>query len=347
MTIRTVLTLIVSLFCFPTNANDAEVWKLEAHTNQGSFRLLGVEKALMQDSTRAASLLKVIPEAVFQESGFFKLHNHNCIANAYYYKTLGQIENGAFDEAQKTFLCFMNHCRLADEQQGKLLSSSDSLLLEELRFLESIIQAGSPNDSIIFALKQQMARFKQNIRPLFLPHKTLSTEYQLLHHKLYWPLLLVASFSVLFVILYQKKEKAAHNHLKEEERLRERITHLESQSNSNSSEIDKLNEQLTQLQEANMLRIGKGKHYFDLIKAGGTMKNISIDDEQCFIDYYAYTFPQEYHKLTAAYSSLTLRHTTFLILSEMGFPDKDICRILFVKDSTIRNYRLRISRKKN
>ena len=69
MTIRTVLILIVSLLCFPTNARDVEVWKFEAHTNQGSLRLLGVEKALMQDSTRAVALLKVIPEAVFQEKG--------------------------------------------------------------------------------------------------------------------------------------------------------------------------------------------------------------------------------------------------------------------------------------
>ena len=36
---------------------------------------------------------------------------------------------------------------------------------------------------------------------------------------------------------------------------------------------------------------------------------------------------------------------TYLILVEMGFNDKDICRILYVKDSTVRNYRMRISKK--
>ncbi len=36
---------------------------------------------------------------------------------------------------------------------------------------------------------------------------------------------------------------------------------------------------------------------------------------------------------------------TYLILAEMGFNDKDICRILYVKDSTVRNYRIRISKK--
>ena len=347
MRIRKVVALMmISLLSHPISAKDEERWAVEPNTSQGSFRLLKVERLLMEDSTKAISMLKDIPESVFRERGFFKIHNHNCIANAYYYKTMGQLEDRNLDEAQRMFLYFVDHCLLAHQQQSYSNYKPDSLSSQKLRFLQSIFLADASDDSTIMALKQQLTCFKQNITPLFVSLKTLSTEYQLLHHSLYWPLLLLVIIATLCVTFYQKKEKDAHNHLKEEERLRKRTAHLESQSNSNSSEINRLNQQLTKLQEASMMRIGKGKQYYDLIKAGGTMKNISIDDEQCFIDYYAYTFPQEYHRLTAAYSSHTLRHTTFLILSEMGFSDKDICRILFVKDSTIRNYRLRISRKK-
>ena len=348
MRIRTVIALMmIILLSLPTSAKDEDRWAVEPNTSQGSFRLLKVERLLMEDSTKAISMLKDIPEAVFKERGFFKIHNHNCIANAYYYKTMGQLEDRSLDEAQRFFLYFVDHCMLAHQQQSYSNYEPDSLSSQKLRFLQSISLADASDDSIISALKQQLTCFKTNVNPLFLSPMALSTEYQLLHHQLYWPLLLLVTVATLCVAFYQKKEKDAHNHLKEEERLRERIAYLESQSSSNNSKIDKLKQQLAQLQEANMLRIGKGKQYYDLVKAGGTMKNISVDDEQCFIDYYTYTFPHEYHKLTTAYSSLTLRHTTFLILSEMGFSDKDICRILFVKDSTIRNYRLRINRKKN
>lgn len=337
---------MIILLSLPTSAKGEERWDVEPNASQGSFRLLKVERLLMEDSTKAISMLKVIPESVFQERAFFRIHNHNCIANAYYYKTMGQLEDRNLDEAQRYFLYFVNHCMLAHQLQSDSNYKPDSLSSQKLRFLQSIFLADASDDSTISALKLQLTCFKTNVNLQFLSPRALSTEYQLLHHPFYWPLLLLVTVATLCVAFYQKKEKDTHNHLKEEKRLRERIAHLESQSNSNSSEIDKLNQQLVQLQETNMLRIGKGKQCYDLVKAGGTMKNISIGDEQCFIDYYAYTFPQEYHKLTATYSSLTLRHTTFLILSEMGFSDKDICRILFVKDSTIRNYRLRISKKK-
>ncbi len=352
MRIRTVIALMmIILLSLPTSAKDEDRWAVEPNTSQGSLRLLKVERLLTEDSTKAISMLKDIPEAVFKERGFFKIHNHNCIANAYYYKTMGQLEDRNLDEAQRFFLYFVDHCMLAHQQQSYSNYKPDSLSSQKLRFLQSIFLADASDDSTIMALKQQLTCFKQNITPLFVSLKTLSTEYQLLHHSLYWPLLFLVTFAALSVALYQRKEIEAHkmlaNHIKQEELLRAQIAHLELQSNSNSSKLEKMHRQLAQLQKVNMLRIGKGKQYYDLVKAGGTMKNISVDDEQCFIDYYTYTFPHEYHKLTTAYSSLTLRHTTFLILSEMGFSDKDICRILFVKDSTIRNYRLRINRKKN
>ena len=119
MRIRTVIALMmIILLSLPTSAKDEDRWAVEPNTSQGSFRLLKVERLLMEDSTKAISMLKDIPEAVFKERGFFKIHNHNCIANAYYYKTMGQLEDRNLDEAQRFFLYFVDHCMLAHQQQS-------------------------------------------------------------------------------------------------------------------------------------------------------------------------------------------------------------------------------------
>lgn len=93
-------------------------------------------------------------------------------------------------------------------------------------------------------------------------------------------------------------------------------------------------------------KLGIGKQFYEAVTSGGTMKNISIENEHCFVDYYAFLFPEEYATITRPYNNLSLRHTTYLILLQMGFNDADIKTILFVKPSTIRNYRLRISKTK-
>ena len=103
--------------------------------------------------------------------------------------------------------------------------------------------------------------------------------------------------------------------------------------------------QLNLLRKNTNERLGKGKKIMDHILNGGLIKNISIQDEQCFIDYYAFSNPERYNIITRDYSSLSLRHTTYLVLVELGYSDTDIQKILFVKDSTIRNYRSRMNKK--
>lgn len=107
-----------------------------------------------------------------------------------------------------------------------------------------------------------------------------------------------------------------------------------------------LSSQLQQIHNTTTEQLGRGKQWMDLLEQGKTMKNISIEEEQYFIDYYAFSHPEEYKRITSPYRQLSLRHTTYLILSEMGYNDKDIMRILMVKSSTIRNYRLRMNKNK-
>jgi DNA-binding NarL/FixJ family response regulator len=39
---------------------------------------------------------------------------------------------------------------------------------------------------------------------------------------------------------------------------------------------------------------------------------------------------------------MTLRLTTYLVLQQMGLDDKQICELLNITDSTVRNYRHRL-----
>lgn len=313
-------------------------------------RLLRAEKMLTYNYAEGVRLLLTISDSTFKGKEFFKFHNHNCIANFYYLKTNASVESGEYEEAQRVFLCFMKHHMLADDSKNLLVSASDSMLDKELLFLKTLQQAEKNDRATADLLKSQLECFKPCLNLHHFTLTTLTTEYKLLHHTLYWPLVLLTVTTILFTFYWQRKKEEicfiTDCHSKEEERLKKCIASLESNVDSDIRKINSLSVQLEHLQQANMQRIGIGKQFYDEVKSGGTMKNISVYDEQCFIDYYAYIFPQRYHELTLPYSSLTLRHTTFLVLSEMGFSDKDICRILFVKDSTIRNYRMRMNKKK-
>lgn len=128
--------------------------------------------------------------------------------------------------------------------------------------------------------------------------------------------------------------------------LNKKADDLSSMIDAYKDKVSSLDKQLNELKNVTKEKLGRGKSIYDNVKNGGNMKNISIEDEQCFIDFYAFNFPNEFSNITRDYSSLSLRHTTYLILIGMGFSDSEVQNILFVKDSTIRNYRLRMNKKR-
>lgn len=75
-----------------------------------------------------------------------------------------------------------------------------------------------------------------------------------------------------------------------------------------------MTEELQQIGDTAKEQLGAGKAIYQTIENGGTMKNISVEDEKSFIHYYAFAFPKEYAAIVTAYSKLSLRHTTYLIL---------------------------------
>lgn len=350
MRLNQYILAFVLLAAFPVNSMGIRMSTM-SNQPEGCFKLLQIEKILKKDSIRGSKLMIDFPETAFQEHGFFRIHNKDCVTLVYLYKLLNLINNNCLNEAQKMYLLLVKQRGLAQYQLDKnLLSTTDTNLTEEELLLKTLFKENYPKDSIINVLENQLAFYRadKGIHPQLL--NSLFPEQQLFHHKLYWYWVILIVISLLLTGYIQKKDRFVSEesylfHVKENQ-LKKYIDDLECQNRKNTKEIENLYQQMTNLQERNILRIGKGKIYYDSIMANGTMKNISVDDEQCFIDYYAYCFPKQFQDLTVAYSSLTLRHKTFLILSDMGFNDKDISRILFVKNSTIRNYKLRISKRK-
>ena len=311
-----------------------------------SRQLIIAEKNLRKDYQKGVRMICQIPESVFVQEDFYKYHNKQCIANVYYYKTQNNLNSGRVNDAQNSFLHFIKYQNASDSNLRN--NSEDSVINKEQLFLKTLMNSKQSDDSTIRALKKQLAYFKPQ-KDLHERDEVNTIEYRIFSYKLYSYSIIFVFFCILVIQLFRKREHKYTNTLNryknKEQQLTDHIKQLTSQTVSNEVEIGQLNLQLTQLQSSNSMHLGRGKEIFDELKAGGSMKNISIDDEQCFIDYYAFCHPQEFHKLISQYVSITLRHTTFLILSEMGYNDKEISSILFVKDSTIRNYKMRINKK--
>lgn len=311
-----------------------------------SVQLSIAEKKIRKNYDEGMRMMSQMPESAFCKESFYKCHNKQCIANVYFYKTQNHLNAGRLEEAQKSFLHYIKYLNTSDA----LLSyeNEDNFVSNEQLFLKALMNADITDDRAMNALKDRLEYFK----PPMDTHARIqenTTEYRILSNNLYWYSIILVFLCILVIQLFIKRE-CKYNHTlncykSKEEQLSEHIKQLTSQTVNHEVEIGQLTLLLNQLHSTNNVHLGRGKEIFEDLKAGSTMKNISIDDEQCFVDYYAFCHPQKYHKLISQYVSITLRHTTFLILSEMGYNDKEISNILFVKNSTIRNYKMRINKK--
>lgn len=135
-------------------------------------------------------------------------------------------------------------------------------------------------------------------------------------------------------IINQKIEQIYQNDLK--------IKLLEDRGQDFEHEIEVLKDQTYMMKEATIQTLGRGKLIYDAMMNRERIYNFTKKKEQDFVDYYAFTFSEQYHVLIAPYKSPTLRHTTYLIMRQMGLDDKTIGTTLNIADSTIRNYRYRL-----
>lgn len=157
-------------------------------------------------------------------------------------------------------------------------------------------------------------------------------------------LVIVLFIWLLLLLYYNKKNYFSEVYVRMKDKYEQDIKKFKDLAAENESLNKEAVRQLTTMKDLTVEQLGYGKQIYEKVASGGQMKNISVEDEKCFVNYYAYTHPQKYVEMVFLYEGLSLRHTTYLILCDMGFTNPQIQNILFVQASTIRNYRLRIKR---
>lgn len=170
-----------------------------------------------------------------------------------------------------------------------------------------------------------------------------------------WLLLAVfAMGGLLFVmavaLFYLLKSKKYREDLEEQtaiyDQSQREIQHLQTLEQAQRKEVNEHKEQLTMLRNVSSEKLGRGKIIYETIKNGGKPAKFTTNDERNFVHFYIYNFSEQYDEISSPYHSLTLRLKTFLILQQMGLNNKEIQRLLDVKESTIRSYRYWLSLRK-
>lgn len=160
------------------------------------------------------------------------------------------------------------------------------------------------------------------------------------------PVLMIALLAIFYFIRKNREYKGIiDQNIEHIFQYKQRIDFLTSMGAEFEEETKSLQEQMMMLKQATAMRLGSGKVVYEAVANGDKPHEFSKEKEQDFIDYYAFTYNMEFHEMIKPYQSLTLRHTTYLILEQMHFSDKQIGEILNVSDSTVRNYRHRLNRK--
>lgn len=166
--------------------------------------------------------------------------------------------------------------------------------------------------------------------------------------------LILALVGIMIMVLllrhYRRKVEEYKNtiddNLRQAEELHQKISLLQSTGQDFEKEVSVLKSQINQLKESTALKLGRGKEVYDIIEQDGKLVNFTVEQEEDFIDFFAFTYSARFMALMQPYHSLTLRQKTYLILREMGKSDKDIQTLLNITDSTIRSYRHRLGHKK-
>lgn len=158
--------------------------------------------------------------------------------------------------------------------------------------------------------------------------------------------LVVLVLALMTVVYFSKKVKEYKGIINEDieqiYQAEQKIELLQSTGEDSERKMTVLKEQIERFKESSAQRLGRGKTIYEAIVNDEKIHELTRAREQDFIDYYAYTFDKQFHALILPYQKLTLRHTTYLVMQQMGLDDRKIAEILNVTDSTIRNYRHRL-----
>ena len=329
--------------------------------------LIKSERLIDQQTDSAIAHYAQIPETALRRDSLLVTHKPHCISAAYFYKAAKALQDRRDKEALRLLqLSYAKDVKayyyrptdlrthLTDTLQTRrdiLKADSARQILLQIRTLSEI--EGSLEGSQAQAIAARTDSLRKTVigsllrteNPFRLYHArgidTASSQPSIPH--LPW-LIALLTVCIAALCIYDRRRQLYNAKKNEVEQQTATITQLNESIRNSEQEKELLRKQAVRTLQGKYDELGRGKHIYESVMAGGQMKNISMEDEQSFVDYYAFSHPDDYNRLISSYSSLSLRHTTFILLRQLGFNDNEIQRILFVQPSTIRNYRLRIKR---
>ena len=158
--------------------------------------------------------------------------------------------------------------------------------------------------------------------------------------------LIVLIVALLAIIYYQRRakrfESAISDFVEDIKAKEQRLAQLENSGKDRDNEIALLKANIEKIKQASADKIGRGKDLYEQIAKKEKPEPFKKENEQEFVDYYAYAYHEQYVRLVLPYHRLSLRLTCFLILQEMGYTYNDIADLLSVSVSAVRNYPQRL-----
>ncbi len=320
-----------------------------------------------QQTDSAIAHYAQIPEAVLSHGNLLVTHKPHCISTAYFYKAAKALQDRQDKEAQRLLQIsyakdikayYHQPTGLRTHPTDTLQTRRDILKADSARQTLIQIRTLSEIESRLEASQAQViAARTDSLRKTVIVNLLRTENPFLLYHSrgsdsrspqppiphLPWVIALL-TICIAALCIYDRRRQLYNAKKDEIERQTATIMQLNESIRQGEQEKEWLRKQATHTLQGKYDELGRGRHIYESVMAGGQMKNISAEDEQSFVDFYAFSHPDDYNRLISSYPSLSLRHTTFIILRQLGFRDSEIQRILFVQPSTIRNYRLRIRR---
>ena len=291
--------------------------------NKNDLLMKHAERQMRIDTHSAMIIIDSIPNSLLCQDAAPEWHNKRCLQVFRYNKAAICVQEEKW-EAAKDWMCLI--IMQDDSNEGKKQAID---LFEKLVLLSNHSKENDDiKDSLKNLLVSQLLSNDTCFKHYYASNYSSAIKDTTIHSPIYWTAIIFLIICISLLLFKQQKEN-------------KEIKLFQYQNR-----IIQLNKNAERMRECMSEKLGIGKQIYETVKNGGTMKNISIENEHFFIDYYAFLFPHEYATITKPYTNLSLRHTTYLILRQMGFNDTDIKTILFVKPSTIRNYRLRIAKKR-
>ena len=159
-------------------------------------------------------------------------------------------------------------------------------------------------------------------------------------------LLFVMAVALFYILRARKYRGELEEQTAINDQSQKEIQHLQSVEQIQRKEAIAHKEQIMMMKNASSERLGRGRKLYETINNGGKLAHFTTNDEKNFVHYFIYTFSEQYDKISRPYQSLTLRLKTFLILQQMGLDNKEMQRLLDIKESTIRSYRYWLSQRK-